>query len=68
MKSRLNRLLLLCSLLVFRLPVLADDRVMEIITLQNRPAAEIQPALTPLLDATDVVSASGFDLIVKTTP
>jgi hypothetical protein len=68
MKSRLNRLFLLGSLLLFRLPVLADDRVMEIITLQNRPAAEIQPALTPLLDATDVVSASGFDLIVKTTP
>lgn len=47
---------------------MADDRVMEIINLQNRPAAEIQPALTPLLDATDVVSTSGFDLIVKTTP
>ena len=69
MKSRSKLLLLLGSLLLFRLlPVAADDRVMEIITLQNRPAAEIQPALTPLLEASDVVSASGFDLIVKTTP
>lgn len=69
MKSPHKRLLLLGSLLLFRLlPAMADDRVMDIITLQNRPAAEIQPALTPLLDASDVVSASGFDLIVKTTP
>ncbi len=41
---------------------------MQVITLQNRPASEIQPLLTPLLEATDVVTGSGFDLIVKTTP
>ena len=69
MKSPHKRLLLLGGLLVFRLlPAMADDRVMNIITLQNRPAAEIQPALTPLLDASDVVTGNGFDLIVKTTP
>ncbi len=46
----------------------AEETVMEVITLQNRPIAEIQPLLTPLLDKNDVVSGSGFNLIVKTSP
>lgn len=41
---------------------------MEVITLQNRPAEEIQPLLMPLLDADDVINGSGFNLIVKTSP
>lgn len=41
---------------------------MEVITLQNRPAEEIQPLLMPLLDANDVINGNGFNLIVKTSP
>lgn len=68
MKSKPIWLLFIYSLLWLADPVNADDRVMEVINLQNRPATEIQPLLSPLLDATDVVSSSGFNLIIKTTP
>lgn len=48
--------------------VLADGTVMEIIELGNRPAAEIQTLLQPLLDGNDRVVADGAKLIVKTVP
>ncbi len=47
---------------------LADETVLEVIPLQNRPAAEIQPLLAPLLEDTDRVIDNGSSLIVKTTP
>lgn len=46
----------------------ADDTVMEVIPLYNRPAAEIQPLLAPLLEETDRIIDNGSSLIVKTTP
>lgn len=46
----------------------ADNTVMEVIPLQNRPAAELQPLLTPLLEDGDRVIDNGASLIVKTTP
>lgn len=48
--------------------VLADDTVMEIIELGNRPAAEIQALLQPLLNGDDRIVADGAKLIVKTAP
>lgn len=46
----------------------ADTASLEVITLQNRPAAEIRTMLTPLLETGEVVSAEGFNLIVKARP
>ncbi|MGZ4958338.1 MAG: secretin N-terminal domain-containing protein [Methylomonas sp.] len=48
--------------------VLAEDTVLEVIPLQNRPAEEIQPLLAPLLEENDRVIDNGSSLIVKTTP
>lgn len=46
----------------------ADEPVMEVIPLANRPAAEILPLLAPLLDAEDRVVDNGSSLIVRTSP
>ena len=40
----------------------------EIIELQNRPAAEIIPLIEPLLGPDDVVTGTGFRLIVRVAP
>lgn len=42
--------------------------IVEIITVNNRPASELQPLLQTLLEETDHVVANGDSLIVKTTP
>jgi len=54
--------------LVWLQAVAAQETVMEMIPLRNRPAAEIQPLLMPLLEANEVVTGNGFDLIVKASP
>jgi hypothetical protein len=46
----------------------ATESIIEVIPLYNRPATEIQPLLTPMLDSTDRVIADGSNLIVRTTP
>ena len=46
----------------------AAETMIEVIPLYNRPASEIQPLLSPLLEDTDRVIADGSNLIVKTTP
>lgn len=46
----------------------AEEPVMEVIPLANRPAAEILPLLAPLLDAEDRVVDNGSSLIVRTSP
>jgi hypothetical protein len=40
----------------------------EIIDLQNRPAAEIIPLIEPLLGPDDVVTGTGFRLIIRVAP
>ena len=64
------KLILLTSffLLFFQQSLWAEDNVVEIISLQNRPAAEIQELLTPMLENGEVVTGNGFDLIVKSRP
>ena len=47
---------------------LAAESIMEVIPLQNRPAAEIQPLLQPLLDDDERIVDGGSNLIVKTSP
>jgi type II secretory pathway component GspD/PulD (secretin) len=62
-----TRLLLIFMLLSAKL-ALAEQTVIEVIPLANRPASEIQPLLEPLLEYTDHVVANGSNLVVKTTP
>lgn len=58
----------LAGLIVLTGIAVADETVMEIIPLANRPATEIQALLAPLLDAEDRVIDNGSSLIVKTSP
>lgn len=46
----------------------ADESLLEVITLQNRPAAEVQALLAPLLETNEAVNSDGFNLIVKSSP
>ena len=46
----------------------AAETIIEVITLYNRSASEIQPLISPMLEDTDRVMADGSNLIVKTTP
>ncbi|WP_442498833.1 hypothetical protein [Methylobacter sp. sgz302048] len=62
-----TRLLLIFMLLSGKL-ALAEQTVIEVIPLANRPASEIQPLLEPLLEYTDHVIANGSNLVIKTTP
>lgn len=43
------------------------EMILEVIQVNNRPAAEIQPLLQPLLDENDQVIADGSNLIIKTS-
>lgn len=51
---------------LFSLAALAES-VVEVITVYHRPASELEPLLTPLLENTDRIVANGDSLIVKTT-
>ncbi len=46
----------------------AAETMTEVIPLFNRPASEILPLLSPLLEETDRVIADGSNLIVKSAP
>ena len=46
----------------------AAETVIEVIPIFNRPASEILPLLSPLLEDTDRVIADGSNLLVKTRP
>lgn len=64
MKKQLS--LVIISLIIGNTPCRAE-MILEVIQVNNRPAAEIQPLLQPLLDANDQVIADGSNLIVKTS-
>ena len=67
--KKLNRVLLISFFLVFfQKPAWAENNIIEVIRLQNRPAAEIQELLAPMLENDEVVTGNGFDLIVKSRP
>lgn len=66
--SRLNRWLVGLSLLIVQCTVQADNNLIEMIALRNRPAAEIQPLLTPMLEENEAVGGDGFNLILKASP
>lgn len=61
-------LLSLIFITLFSTVSFAEETVLEVISLSNRSASEVQPLLSPLLEITDQVIADGYKLIVKTTP
>jgi len=61
-------LLSLLFIIMFSTISSAEETILEVISLSNRPASEIQPLLSPLLESTDQVIADGSNLIVRTTP
>lgn len=63
----LKYLWLLLQLLLYS-AFAASENSLEIITLNNRPAEEVQPLLTPLLDPEDRVIADGANLIIRAAP
>jgi hypothetical protein len=65
----LKKLALALLLLLTAIPTLCvGDSVVEVISVYNRPASELQPLLQPLLESTDQIVANGDSMIVKTTP
>lgn len=55
-------------LLTLMQAVIAEESVIEVIPVYNRPASEIQPLLLPVLEQTDHIVANGDNFIVKTVP
>ena len=59
----------ICLLLLgFSNITVAEPTVLEVLAVHNRPAADLIPLLTPLLDADERLVANGDSLLVKTTP
>jgi type II secretory pathway component GspD/PulD (secretin) len=46
----------------------AQESIIEVIPVLNRPASEIQPLLEPMLENSDRVIADGSNLLIKTAP
>jgi type II secretory pathway component GspD/PulD (secretin) len=63
-----KKLLLLIVITLLGPISFAEESIIEVIPLFNRPASEIQVLLSPLLEDTDRVIADGANLLVKTTP
>ena len=65
----MKKLALALLLLLSIIPALCfGETVVEVISVYNRPASELQPLLLPLLEPTDQIVANGDSMIVKTTP
>lgn len=59
---------LLAAALLLAVPCRADDTVLEILTVRNRPAESLVADLAPLAGPNGAVTASGSKLIVRATP
>jgi len=63
-----NKLLSIIIITLLNKISFAAETITEVIPLFNRPASEILPLLSPLLEDTDRIIADGSNLIVKTAP
>lgn len=63
-----KKILLLIFITLLDTVSFAEETIIEVIPLFNRPASEIQALLSPLLEDTDRVIADGSNLLVKTRP
>jgi type II secretory pathway component GspD/PulD (secretin) len=59
---------LLLALILCHAPLLAAEQMMEVISLQHRPAEQLIPILRPLVEADGTLTGAGDRLIVKTSP
>ncbi|MGZ5044471.1 MAG: secretin N-terminal domain-containing protein [Methylobacter sp.] len=64
----MKKLLALLFISLLNSSALAEDMIIEVIPLTNRPAFEILPLLAPLLGNTAQLVDNGSNLLVKTTP
>jgi len=64
----LKRLLAFIFISLLNGSAFAEDTIIEVIPLTNRPAFEIMPLLAPLLGDTAQLVDNGTNLLVKTTP
>jgi len=64
----LKRLLALIFISLLNSSAFAEDTIIEVIPLTNRPAFEILPLLAPLLGNSAQLVDNGSNLLVKTTP
>lgn len=64
----MNKLLALIFITLLNSSAFAEDTIIEVIPLNNRPAFEILPLLAPLLGNTARLVDNGSNLLVKTTP
>lgn len=60
--------ILLIFLSLFSISSLANETVMEVIPLNNRPASELQALISPLLEGSEHIIANGSNLIIKASP
>jgi type II secretory pathway component GspD/PulD (secretin) len=60
--------ILFIFLSLFSITSIANETVMEVIPLYNRPASELQPLIRPLLEGSEHVIANGSNLIIKASP
>ncbi len=65
MGKRLGYLLISLFIMQF---AYANETIIEVVPVYNRPAAELLPILAPLLDAADRIVANGDTLIINTLP
>lgn len=64
----MKKLLTLIFISLLNSSAFAEDAIIEVIPLTNRPAFEILPLLAPLLGNTAQLIDNGSNLLVKTTP
>ncbi len=62
------KILILSLPLFFSICSYANETVMEIIPLKYRPASELQPLISPLLESSEQIIANNSNLIIKATP
>lgn len=62
------RLVCFVLVLLLSLGVIAEETLVEIIQVNNRPAEELTPLLLPLLEPGEQIVANGNSLLVKTQP
>lgn len=67
--SKIRAAVLLSAFMsIFALSAKAEDFVLEVITLQHRPAMEVLPMVQPFVVKDGVIKAADSKLIVRTTP
>ena len=68
MKGKIVLLMMLALMVASTAPLQTLAQSLEIIELRNKPAEQIIPVLRPMLDRDGVITGTGFQLMVRTSP